>query len=142
MKRLRTSLVGALLAAGVVLSGLAVPAAAHADTGTCQSGDFCMYNGPNRTPSNQACRNSLDARTMGMCADKEESAWNDGMTCAGCDRIAMYRRTNFTGAWLEAPRGVIINDLSTVKFNKIGSPPGADGMGLTLWHRVESARWY
>lgn len=142
MNRLRKCLMGALLAVGVVLGGLAVPSAAHADTGACYDGYFCMYTGTNETPWNAACRNEFDARTMGMCADKEESAWNKGYECSGCDKIAMYRRTNFTGAWLELDRGYYIDNLSTVRFNKIGGSPGSDGMGQTLWHKVESARWY
>jgi hypothetical protein len=146
VSHLRTIVTGVLLAATVALGGLVTPSAAHADTGTCLYGDFCMYTGLNRTPSNAACRNTGDAQTMGQCADLEESAWNNGAPCSGCDTIAMYYYTGFMGAWHPAARGAIVNDLRAIKFVSAGGSDATHsataGMGQTLWHNVESARWY
>lgn len=147
MRTAKTIVIGTVMTAIAGLTGLAMPSAAQADTGPCNAQYFCVFT--KTSFQGTTCRNLKDGRTMGQCANHEESAWNRGDVCNGCDNIAVYWDTDFAGAWAPIPRGSAWSDLHDLTFTKLGGSGGStghtkpgDGLGEQTWHNIASSRWY
>ena len=108
----------ALAAALAVSLGLAGSAAAQT---VCAPGDFCLWQGAHQSGGlyqwhgddanlgNDRFEN-LDTGTV--VAGNVSSMWNNGRLCGGCDSVATFSGTSFTGTALCIPRGLQVSTVS------------------------------
>ncbi|MGW6916183.1 hypothetical protein ACWGB8_20540 [Kitasatospora sp. NPDC054939] len=131
MRKISTVVAGAAVAALAAL--LPAPAQA-APSAVLADGQLHAYLGFNRTQ--QCAQWEGNSTNWGPCYDRANSLWNNGYD-NGIGDVLVYWGAGYTGAYRCINTGEIINDLSTVTFNR-GS---GGGRGETLERNIRSHRW-
>jgi hypothetical protein len=123
------------------------PATVTPRIGACDPGWFCAYTSTGRT--GHECAFLTNTPTLGACTNAEESVWNNGTACSGCDQIRMVWAKDYLGAFAPLSRGGYYDDLhhdyfwhcGTSGSGSDGNVDGCDGYSDTLWHNIASAYW-
>ncbi|MFC9330238.1 hypothetical protein [Kitasatospora sp. NPDC057015] len=131
MRKISTAVAGVAVAALAAL----LPATAQATPSQVSAdGNLHAYLGVNRTT--QCAQWAGNSSNWGSCANVTHSLWNNGVD-DGMGDVLVYWGTGYSGAYRCIDTGTVIDDLSTVTFNR-GT---GGGRGQTLENNIASHRW-
>lgn len=76
------------------------------------------------------------------CANNEDSVFNNGTPCNGCQDVNIYWGSNYTGAYYCLPMGHYLLYMTQNVFNRTQSGPGgSDGYNQVMAYNAVSNKW-
>jgi hypothetical protein len=121
---------------GGATSALAGTAAPLSPNG-CPSGDFCVYINGNGGNLCMATSGNSDYWGDG-CANNEDSVFNNGTSCGGCQDVNIYWGYGATGAYTCLQKG---HYLLYMTQNRFECCPGRAGYNEVMANNAVSHRW-